>query len=192
MKALKPPKYKLKRKAEQAGQLSVEARKKQRLTSESAESIAAAVERTPPLSAHETVSSQVSSETVSSQVSSAIEAPPSISAQTITTFSSTAGPSFVRETEETGGMGEATEVEESVGGDGAFGDGEETDSGTSAGNTTTTSKPSQEMMGKFVDEWLQVLDTEEMMSVAMLLCYHLVGMFSFTETKAAEYALLPC
>ena len=24
--------------------------------------------------------------------------------------------------------------------------------------------------------------------MAMFLCYHLVGMFSFTETKAAEYA----
>ena len=119
MKALKPPKSKLKRKAEQAGQLSVEAWKKQRLSSES--SIAAAVE-TPPSS------SAQAEEEVSSQVSSAIEGPyvsPGISMQTITTFSSTAGPSFVRETEKTGGMGEATEVEESVGGDGAFGYGEE-------------------------------------------------------------------
>ena len=41
---------------------------------------------------------------------------------------------------------------------------------------------------KFVDEWLQVLDKEETESLAMFLCYHLVSMFSFTETKAAEYA----
>ena len=85
-----------------------------------------------------------------------------------------------------------TEVEESVGGEGAFGDGEDTDSDgedtDSTGDTATTSKPSQEMLGKFVDEWLQVLDKEETESVAMLLCYHLVGMFAFTETKAAEYA----
>ena len=54
-----------------------------------------------------------------------------------------------------------------------------------AGDTATTSKSPQEILSKFVDEWLQVLDKEETESVAMFLCYHLVGMFSF---KAAEYA----
>ena len=181
-----PPKSKLKRKAEQASQLSVEARKMQRLSSESVESIAAAVETTPSSSARveETVSSWVAP-----QVSSAIEAPcvsRSISAQTITSLPSTACPSFVRETE---GIGEATEVEESVGGEGAFGDGEDKDSDMSVEDTATTSKPSQEIFGKFVDKWLQVLDKEEAESVAMFLCYHLVGMFSFTETKAAECAV---
>ena len=94
----------------------------------------------------------------------------------------------MREAEETGGIGEVTEVKESVGGEGAFGDGGDTDSDVSAGDTATTSKPSQQMLGKFVDEWMQVLDKEEVESVAMFLCYHLVGMFSFTETKSAEYA----
>ena len=128
-----PPKSKLKRKAEQASQLSIEAQKKQRLSSEP--SIAAADETAPSSSAHveDTVSSAIVAPCVSSR----------ISAQTITTLPSTAGPSFVRETEETGGIGEATEVEESVGGEGALGDGEDTDSGTSAGDTAATSKPSQ-------------------------------------------------
>ena len=148
----------LTRKAEKASQLSVEAQKKQRLSSES--SIAAADETAQFSSAHV-------EETVSFQVSSAIEAPCIISAQTITTLPSTAGPSFVRETEETGGIGEATEVEESVGGEGAFGDGEDTDNGMSAGDIATTSKPSQEMLGKFVDERLQVVDKEEMASVCV-------------------------
>ena len=179
-----PPKSKMKRKAQQASQMSVEPRKQQRLSSESVESVAAAVEMTASSSARV-------EETVSSQVSYAIEAPcvsPGISAQTITTLQRTAGPSFVRETEETGGVREATEVEESVGAEGASGDGGDTDSDMNTGDTATTSKASQEILGKFVDEWIQVLDKEEMVSVAMFLCYHLVSMFSFTETKAAEYA----
>ena len=107
---------------------------------------------------------------------------PSISAQTITALPSTAGPSFARETEEeTAGIGEATKEEESVGGERAFGGGEDTDSG--AGDTVTTSKSSQEILSKFVDERLQVLDKEETESVAMFLCYHLVSTFSFTKNQ---------
>ena len=70
---------------------------------------------------------------------------PGISEQTIITLPSTAGPSFVRETEEKGEIGEVTKVEdsESVGGEGAFGDGEDTDSDVSAGDTATTLKPLQ-------------------------------------------------
>ena len=95
-----PPKSNLKRKAQQASHWSVEARKKQRLSS--VESIAAAVEMTPSSS----LSARVE-ETVSSQVSSAMEAPSSISAHTITTFTSNAGLSFVGEAEETDRIGEA-------------------------------------------------------------------------------------
>ena len=56
------------------------------------------------------------------------------------------------------------------------------------GSVETNTKSSHEILGKFVEEWLQVLGKEDMQSVAMFLCYHLVSMFSFTETKAAEYA----
>ena len=93
----------------------------------------------------------------------------------------------MREAEETGGIGEVTDVEESVGGEGTFGD-DDMDSDVSAGDTVTLSKPLQEILCKFVDKWLQVLDKEEMASVAMFLCYHLASTFSFTETKAAECA----
>ena len=58
------------------------------------------------------------------------------------------------------------------------------------GSLQTDTKSSQEILANFVEEWLQVLGKEEMKSVAMFLCYHLVSMFSFTETKAAEYAAL--
>ena len=74
-----------------------------------------------------------------------------------------------------------------VGGEGAFGGGEDMDN-VSAGDSATTLKLSQEILGNFVDEWLQVVDKEEIESVTMFLCYHLVSTFSFTETKAAEYA----
>ena len=54
----------------------------------------------------------------------------------------------------------------------------------------TNTRSSQEILGKFVDEWPQGLGKEEIKSVAMFLCYHLVSKFSFTDTKAAEYAAL--
>ena len=96
--------------------------------------------------------------------------------------------SFVKETEEIHSIGEVTKTEESVGGEKVFGDGDNTGSGMSAGDTATTAKPSQEILSKSVDEWLQVLYKEEMASVKMLLCFHLVSMLSLTETKAADCA----
>ncbi len=43
-------------------------------------------------------------------------------------------------------------------------------------------------MKKFVEEWLQAMGKDDVKSIAIFLCYQLVDMFSFTETKAAEYA----
>ena len=62
-----------------------------------------------------------------------------------------------------------TETEESVGGEEVFGNGNNTESGMCAGDTATTAKPSQEILSKSVDEWLQVLYKEEMASVVRLL-----------------------
>lgn len=56
-----------------------------------------------------------------------------------------------------------------MGGEEVFGDGNNTESGMSAGDTATTAKPSQEILSKSVDEWLQVLYKEEMASVSRLL-----------------------
>ena len=79
-----------------------------------------------------------------SQVSSVIKEPcvsPGISVQTITTYQALQD---VRETEETGDRrSDRSRRLESVGGEGAFGDGEDTDSDVSAGDTATTLKPSQ-------------------------------------------------
>lgn len=47
------------------------------------------------------------------------------------------------------------------------------------------SKTSQDILGKFVEDWLETLDKEEMKSVSLFLCYQLVP---YSETMAAEYA----
>ena len=49
-------------------------------------------------------------------------------------------------------------------------------------------KTSQDILGKFVEEWLETLDREEVKSLSCFLCYRLECMFFFTQTKAAEYA----
>ena len=92
-----PPKSKAKRKAEQASRRSVEVRKQQRLSSESAESSAAAVET--PLSPSNLVPGAESS----SSVSASTEELPGPSGLSTPTASSTASQSFE---EEVGGAGE--------------------------------------------------------------------------------------
>ena len=53
----------------------------------------------------------------------------------------------------------------------------------------SSSEASQDILGRFAEEWLETLDKEETKSLSMYLCYQLVHMFSFTDTKAAEYAV---
>ncbi len=45
----------------------------------------------------------------------------------------------------------------------------------------------QEILGKFAEEWLETVHKEDLKSIAMFLCFQLVKQFEFTETKAAEY-----
>ena len=45
-----------------------------------------------------------------------------------------------------------------------------------------------DMLGDFVEEWLETMDKYEIKSISLFLCYHFVHAFSFTETKAAESA----
>ena len=62
---------------------------------------------------------------------------------------------------------------------------------TTAETTAVDSTPrtfETEMLGDFVEEWLETLDKNEIKSISLFLCYHFVHTFSFTETKAAEYA----
>ena len=56
-----------------------------------------------------------------------------------------------------------------------------------SGNSPKAPQKTQEILGKFVKEWLQIVDKEDMKNMAMFLCFQLVKLFGFTETKAAEY-----
>ena len=53
--------------------------------------------------------------------------------------------------------------------------------GVMAADPESSSKTSQDILGKFVEDWLETL-------VSLFICYHLVHMFSFTETRATEHA----
>ena len=62
---------------------------------------------------------------------------------------------------------------------------------TTAETTAVDSTPrtfQTDMLGDFVEEWLETLDKNEIKSISLFLCYHFVHAFSFNETKAAEYA----
>ena len=91
---------------------------------------------------------------------------------TTSAVSCAAGLSLVGEVEGTSEMGGVVEMP------GAVEDVDtETEMLTSA--IPTTSTQTQQILGKFVDEWLQVLGKKEMKSVAIFLCYHLVSMLSY-------------
>ena len=45
--------------------------------------------------------------------------------------------------------------------------------GVMAADPESSSKTSQDILGKFVEDWLETLDKEEIKSVSLFLCYHL-------------------
>ena len=181
-----PPKTKAKRKAEQASKLGVDAWKKQWLSLESMESIPVAVEMASTSSGRvKDVASHLSE---TSDISATLSVPTS------------GGQGFQGQVEGTADaemlesiapeVTRAVETEGRVETEGAAETDVDTDTAMATGpdDTPTTSGPSQEILGRFVDEWLQVLGKDEIKSIAMFLCFHLVTFFSLTETKAAEYA----
>ena len=64
--------------------------------------------------------------------------------------------------------------------------GEETTAETNG--VDSTPRTPQDILGDFAEDWLETLDKNEIKSISLFLCYHFVRAFSFTETKAAEYA----
>ena len=44
-----------------------------------------------------------------------------------------------------------------------------------------------EVLGQFANDWLEALDRDDTRSPALFLCFHLIYMFSFTDTNAAGY-----
>ena len=64
--------------------------------------------------------------------------------------------------------------------------GEETTAETTA--VDSTPRTSQDILADFAEDWLETLDKDEIKSITLFLFYHFVHAFSFTKTKAAEYA----
>ena len=170
------PKSKAKRRSETASQVAAESRKQQRLSSDATEGIAASVETaltsSAPVGDLQSSTSSVGAGTEMQVVSAG---PSGLSASV--------GPSGtgVSHAEGAGGSGDGGMEVRTGEGESFSGD---TDT-ISATEDAPTSRASQEILGKFVDDWLGKDDTR---SLAMFLCYHLVSNFSFTETKAAEFA----
>ena len=163
------PKSRAKRKAKKAGRRSIEVCKQQRRSLQCSESTATAVvSLAPPLPGDQELEAS-SSVTVSASAST--EELPSPSGPPIHTASTVE--SLNLEEDETSPSFE-----------------EDLPSVEATDSVQTNTKTSQEIMGgrKFVEEWLQVLGKDDMKSVAIFLCYRLVSIFPFTETKAAEYA----
>ena len=178
------PKPRVKRKAAAATQASANIRKKQKVSSESVESLPTGSE-TAPISIP----------------SPGVEETPAIDGASV------AGPSSGVEGVNMAGLssgGEGASVAgTSAGSEGArvagpssrgTGSSLEIVPGTSVEETSggsaadSTPKTSQDILGKFAEDWLETLDKDEIKSVSLFLCCQLVHMFSFTETKAAEYA----
>ena len=175
------PKSRMKRKTVAAGLLSANVRKKQRVSSESAEATSAGVE------------------TVASSTPSGLEEMPAIDvASEVGPSSSVVGVSVAGPS--TSGVDLSTGVEEmgvavssaNLGSIPATSEATTDVSGVecamAADPESSSRVTSRDILGKFVDNWLDTLDKEEIKSVSLFLCYHLVHMFSFTETKAAEHA----
>ena len=171
------PKSAVKHKAAVAAQASAESRKKKRESLESVDSIPTGSEAAPSSTASRSPAVEgersdeasvvpgVSIEGESSAVTSASGEEPSVAGPS----SSVVGPSVTPLEDES--ISHAT--------------GER--SGSEEEESASTKTPLEILRG-FTEDWLDTLDKEELKSISLFLCYHLVHMFSFTETKAAEYA----
>ena len=174
------PKSRVRKKTSEAGLQSADLRKKQRVSSESGEATPTSVETLP------------------SSTASGLEETPAID------VASVAGPSSrVMGTSVTGPSTSSADLGAGLVGMGITGSSASLESvpasdeattdvsgleGVMAADPESSSKTSQDILGKFVEDWLETLDKEEIKSVSLFLCYHLVHMFSFTETRAAEHA----
>ena len=63
---------------------------------------------------------------------------------------------------------------------------------TEPDDTPTTSGSSQEILGRFVDEWLQVLGKDEIKSIAMFWCFHLITLFAIWNGKRWKLYATAC
>ena len=173
------PKSRVRKKTSEAGLQSADLRKKQRVSSESGEATSTSVETLPSSTAsglEETPAIDVAS----------VAGPSSRVMGTSVTGSSTSGADLGAGLVGTGITGSSASLESVPASDEATTDvsGLEGVMAADPESSSKTSKTSSENLLK--TGWK--LDKEEIKSVSLFLCYHLVHMFSFTETRAAEHA----
>ena len=172
------PKTRVKLKVEAASQAASTTRKKQRVSLESTDSISTCSETAPSAIATQSTSEGGSIAGPSSGLEEVSVADPSSSGDGL----HIAGPSSRVVGDNIAGPSAGVSSEE--------GANLSAMEGVMEGDLVADSSPKTSLiiLGKFVEDWLETLDKDETKSISLFLCYHLVNMFSFTETKAAEYA----
>ena len=165
------PKTSTKRKAAAASQAAANSKKKQRVSLESADSLPTGSETAPCSSASLPSGADRDGASVAVPGPSAGIERVSFTSPT----SSVAGPSS-----SAAAASVSTEITPSPSAEGTG-----CMQGESAGGSAP--KTPQEILEVFAEDWLETVDKDEIKSISLFLCYHLVSMFSFTETKAAEY-----
>ena len=174
------PKSRVRKRTATASQQSADVRKKQRVSSESGEATPTSVETRP--------SSTASGLEEMPAIDVASVAGPSSSVMGASVTSpSTSGANLGAGVEGTGVTGSSASLESVPASDEATTDMSGVE-GVMAADPESSSKTSQDILGKFAEDWLETLGKEDIKSVSLFLCYHLVHMFSFTETRATEHA----
>ena len=159
----------MKRKAAAASQIAALARKKQRTSSESQNSLCADIEAVPTSSASLPLAPGNAGVNDGARPSSSVAGP--------TSGTEGQGESV------TGGEPSPNPEKNPAGAEG-------TDCEQGENSADSAPRTQQEIIGSFAEDWLDTLDKEDIRSLSLFLCYHLVDLLSFTETKAAEFAAL--
>jgi hypothetical protein len=164
-------KSRVRKKTSEAGLQSADLRKKQRVSSESGDATPTSVETLPSSTASGL------EETPAIDVASVAGPSSSIMGANVT-GPSTSGADLSAGLEGTGITGSSASLESVPASDEATTDVSGVEE-VMAADPESSSKTSQDILGKFVEDWLETLGKEEIKSVSLFLCYHLVHMFSF-------------
>ena len=183
------PKTRVKRKAAAASLAAADIRKKQKVSLESVESLPTGSETTPSsINLPEIPAIGVTVAAPSSDVEGVSVVDTSAGSEGVTVAapsSDVEGVSVVGTSAGSEGVTVAGPSSRVAEGTGSSVPGSGVEEGTTADSSPKTS---QDILGKFAEDWLETLDKDETKSVSLFLCYQLVHVFSFTATKATEYA----
>ena len=178
------PKSAVKRKAAAASEIATLARKKQRTSFESLDSLRADIEAVPTSSASLPLAPGNAGVNDGARPSSSVAGPTSgTEAQGESVTSGEPSASVLTSSSPSASTAGNPEKNPGLGAEG-------TDCEQGENSADSAPKTQQEVHGAFAEDWLDTLDKEDIRSLSLFLCYHLVDLLSFTETKAAEFAAL--